>query len=296
VVGDYGIWALGLNAGEWSVIPGNPSLNVPGALVWAPLPKSIGRPDSVSPPKSTEEALAIELRSGIEYVSTSTSGAVLVSQVFVAGSAFLDLPPTPLVIEQYRRLSSSRSPNARIVGVIGLARQGDVPTLRELTRPAEIGGDSNLGARLFLAVRALRNDDPEVIQALGEIALAASALPPLPGMTKGFSTAAAEALAAIHSPAVLRFLAEMLNSPSAPVREFGVSGLTMFVKNLPVFRPEMVKDFSWQKPQGSTPYKTEETERYSAAPGLPSGKEAEYITFWKRWWVETGSKVRLSNP
>jgi hypothetical protein len=103
--------------------------------------------------------------------------------------------------------------------------------------------------------------------------------------------AASDALRAVHSKDSLPFLVALLDSPNAQIRHEGLAGISMFVENLPIQKPDMVPNMTWLTAEGPAPYRTADTDKYSAKLGEPPNRQAEYIAFWKSWWVKVGSQL-----
>ena len=90
----------------------------------------------------------------------------------------------------------------------------------------------------------------------------------------------------IHTPASLPLLAELMDSSDPWVQDCGMRGLSRFVDGLPVTIPDNVPNFSNLVSQGPTAYRTSATDQYSLSRrGVPAGSEAEYLQFWKGWWL-----------
>jgi hypothetical protein len=198
---------------------------------------------------------------------------------------FLALPVSPTVTAQYQRLKQSAQHQASVVGLVGLLRQGDLQSLQELLRPPDTAlKASSVRGEVLKAVKGLRSESPQVVQMLGKLAT-------LPTVPVGTQVAAAEALRAIHTEDSLPFLAAMLDSPNADIRDNGIQGFSMFVENLPVQTSETIPNFSWMKPRGPAPYKTPETDGHSAVSRVSPDQQPTYVAFWKTWWSQIGSRL-----
>jgi hypothetical protein len=100
----------------------------------------------------------------------------------------------------------------------------------------------------------------------------------------GIRGKAAEPLAMIHTKDTLPFLAVLLDSPDAELRNRAFTGFSRFVRNLPIQRAEMITTMAWMKPQGPAPYRNDETDQHGCDISVPNERHSEYASFWKAWW------------
>jgi hypothetical protein len=81
-------------------------------------------------------------------------------------------------------------------------------------------------------------------------------------------------------------LVRLLDSTDPKAREYAIQGLSRFVENLPIAEANDQITGKSHLPQGPTPYRTAETDRYSLGNRwLRSDSETEYLRFWKSWWA-----------
>lgn len=98
----------------------------------------------------------------------------------------------------------------------------------------------------------------------------------------------------LHTREALPFLAQLLDSKDAKVRESAIQGLSRFVDNLPIPTTQTVANGKALVPQGPTPYRTLETDKYSLSRrwlSQSSLSETDYLQFWKSWWAIVKDKL-----
>ena len=199
---------------------------------------------------------------------------------------FHHMPPSPSLTAAYRRMSQSSKIQVKYFGLSGLF-QGDAASLERVplddatlsqlpptVRQATIGG-----------IAGVRDPAPATISVLGRIATTQS-------LPVGIRNYAAEALAKIHTKDTLPYLAALLDSQDARLRNWAFAGFTRFVDNLPIEKPEMMTTMAWMKPQGPQPYRTADTDRHIASFGASTERNAEYVSFWKAWWSQTKDQLK----
>jgi hypothetical protein len=283
--GHFGVWFLQTGSAGWRVLAANPgqSLTDFGRAYYSLPDGSVPATTSGAAPQgavaSPYDLLALELSPAVEGLSSQSV------QFLDTAMGFLALPVTPTVIAQYQRLKMSAQPHARVVGLVGLLRQGDLASLAQLLDPPDAAlKSSSIRGEVLKAVRGLRIESVPIVLALGKLAT-------LPTVPAGVQAAAEYALRAIHTQDSLPFLADMLDSSSADIRDDGIQGLSMFVENLPVQTSDMIPGFSWAKPRGPAPYKTPETEKHSAVGRVSTEQQPAYVAYWRSWWQEIGTRL-----
>lgn len=88
-----------------------------------------------------------------------------------------------------------------------------------------------------------------------------------------------------------------VGSPDAGTRERDMTGLSRFVDNLPIPTFQNVPNGAALVAQGPTPYRTEETDKYSLSRGWLHGRDdAPYLQFWKSWWATMKNTLTANAP
>ena len=121
------------------------------------------------------------------------------------------------------------------------------------------------------------NTEPHAIQVLGEVAT---------DNTTGMDlrTAAAAALARMHTQQSLPYLAKLLAEDNITLKTMAVGGLAGFANNVPIG--------SHEPAAGQWPYRTDDTIAHSVFDErLVSAREPYYVGFWMAWWQQNQSKL-----
>lgn len=284
LAGKYGMFFLrGTNADRWTLLPVVNGYGFEGA--YYPLsPTAFAPATTTNAGRDTvDDQIARELAAGTAAPAGSYMLLVTENTLFTA-------PDTSVTRGLFQSLRTNPNPELRFVALARLMKAGDLSALAEVA--ASIDLVPNLIARVFVAQAVLgeRNSGAAAVTHLGEIAKSAD---------MSLQQSAADALMRLHTQETLPLLADLLNSDFPRSRELAMAGLSRFVENLP---PETEFDATSGKsvmPQGSVPYRSAETDRYSLSTrSLSSATEPEaaFLQFWKSWWVTVGSKLRGQNP
>jgi hypothetical protein len=274
----YGLWFLKRAGDHWAfipVFPNCPTLNL-GCFVPFSSTTSPGTVGTASLPATTGDRVALELVAALEQGYTSRS------QLDTLARAFNGLGRRPFVSGLCRILRANPDPELRFIGLTGMLGGPD-----ETSALAEIADNVNLipklkaSAVLVPTLCGIRSTDPAAVLSLGRL----SADP----YTK---RCAAMSLDFIHTRETLPFLARLLDSTDPKAREYAIQGLSRFVENLPIAEANDQITGKSHRPQGPTPYRTAETDRYSLANRwLRSDSETEYLRFWKSWWASVKNEL-----
>src|ERR1017187_6737562 len=220
ISGIYGMWFLHASGlGVWQLIPTMGSST--GDVARAPYPLSKGgappaEPQSASP----NELIAGELAAAVQEFRSGT-------QFYFAASGLLSTDVTPSVVSCYQALASSADPDVRLLGLIGLARQGDIDSLVALPATQDALRNTVLANEVYATIGNIRDRSTRAVQTLGGLATSQLSAGPI-------IKRAAEALRINHSRDALPFLVALLDSTDPAIRHQGLAGLSMFVENLPI--------------------------------------------------------------
>lgn len=282
--GDYGLWFLSQAAvgGPWT-LKGVLQGQYPFEFAYFPLPKasSLASLNTVARPKTVNDQAASELAAALEAYTDP-------SQIYHLALGFLSIGESDAAPVIYGALRAHPDPEIRFIGLAGLIRSNDPTALGEVA--SNIEQVPNLQARGLLAsaISGRRDTDPVAISQIGRIASSSSVV---------FQGAGAEALKNIHTRDTLPYLADLLDSGDARIREAAMIGLSRFVDNLPVQTQFNVLNFAALTPQGPAPYRTALTDTYSLSRRwLGAEDETKYIQFWKSWWAHMKDELTVKAP
>ncbi len=186
----------------------------------------------------------------------------------------------------YAALSVSQSSDARVVGLTGRIRNGDVRALSEVEADTATLAES-LGAReLIHAIGSVNlQRSPELLDVIGRLALSETALPAL-------ESHAASQLGFSGRREAIPYLAAMLDSPESGVRQAAVMGLCTLsgMRRRPASGPaagESVQEFlqRMRRLQDMCP---------TMVPFPDPAKESEIADYWRQWSQRTQQELSQS--
>jgi hypothetical protein len=276
-----GIWFLRKSSGVWSVMPvWTGSGRITGTFIpqpAGPLPAAYSYASDavVTDRVAAEVSFAIENAAGIDPLITMLQGPVL------------NALNSKYVQTLYQRLSASTLTEQYITGLGGEIQAGDGGALAAAIGSAASFANypSQTGFLLSSISEYFRATDAASVATLGQAAVSA-------GLDQQFREAVAHALARIHTPAALPYLATLLNDSDATLRVEAISGLGAFANGLPVQTPANSASLAYLQLPASAPYKTPDTvANFSMGAQAISQNEAKYLTFWKQWWVTNSSTL-----
>ncbi|MFN7933394.1 MAG: HEAT repeat domain-containing protein [Bryobacteraceae bacterium] len=159
----------------------------------------------------------------------------------------------------------------RSIGLRGSLASGDISALLSVQRSySSLSSDTAGWHGLLDELRSYySNVTPQALSVLGQIASD-------PTGRVDLRSAAAGALARMHTREALPFLAVLLDDPSQDLRAIASGGIASFANNLPMG--------SHQPATGPWPYRTPETIARATF-------EARHAPFWKAWWQENRTKL-----
>lgn len=277
--GHYGIWFLKKTGSQWRLLPVMPGAAALEASCYFPVSKA-SSPASVStpsPPVTTSDRIAVELAAAIQSYTDPR-------QLFNLAYGLLGVRQSALVRDLYRALRAHPDPEIRFIGLTqSFGPDDDLLALAEMANNLDLIPKLHTSGMLVPSICGRRNADPRAIQHLGRIASSSN-----PNVQK----CAAQALAYIHTRETLPILAQLLVSADAVTREYAMRGFSRFVDNLPIPTPHNILDGKDLIPQGPTPYRTPETDKYSLSTrSLGRADQTEYLLFWKSWWASVKDKL-----
>jgi hypothetical protein len=164
------------------------------------------------------------------------------------------------------------------VGLRGSLVSGDHSAILAARRNYAALSSGRDWAELLQDVRSYYvSTEPHAIQVLGEVAT---------DNTTGMDlrTAAAAALARMHTQQSLPYLAKLLAEDNITLKTMAVGGLAGFANNVPIG--------SHEPAAGQWPYRTDDTIAHSVFDErLVSAREPYYVGFWMAWWQQNQSKL-----
>lgn len=259
--------------GEWRLMPVvagggwfNTSEETP-----ATVPTDIAAAAAASLPAnpSVVDRVALELVTAVESGGSSSFLNIL--------SVAREMP-SPVFNAAFRRFVAGGKTPLVCIGAAGLLLVGD-PAVPIAIRDNYPAWSSMPGWRwvILQMMQSYVTTDSQALTALGSLATNEK-------VPAELRIAAATALAAIHSPQTLEFLAPLLDDPNTKLEAAAVGGLSMFANNVPVRGHEPAA--------GPWKYRTDDTMAHSVFDeGVIRQRGAYYIQFWKDWWVQNQSSL-----
>jgi hypothetical protein len=278
---DYGLWFLRrASDGQQQVVPVMTG-RVPLSFAYFPMSRKSSVPKATGDREhaSADDQVAMELANALKFYAEP-------SAIDRLAPGLLGLSDTAATRALYEAFRTSADQELKFIGLAGLVKTGDASALREIAENKDSVPKLHIRGLVGTAVAGWRSTDPVAIQYLGRIASSSDG--PL-------QHAGAEALEYIHSRDAVPFLVQLLGSENKPIRELAIRGLSCFVNNLPPTTASNIPNGGWSVPQGPSPYRTPETDKYSLSTrSLGQADDSDYVQFWKSWWeshrVEVSSK------
>ena len=291
--GYFGMWFLASDkGGGWRLIPPLAVQPLPLQFVYYPLPKTT--PEQLWDPERSllVERLFVELAYAVDSVERDQTfhvKGVVPDPTFkhLAEGALqcIDTPSGTGFKGTLDRWSRSSLPNLSTLGITGLIRLGDPAALGRSLAMFPTIKQSQIRGRFVGAVGGYRDSSAEGLLVLGDMATRESEI-------EGLQAEAAYALRSIHTREALPYLAKLLDSRDAELRQQGVVGFSSFVTNWKGETPGTLNSTTSTKPTNA-PFRTADTDRYTTLGGFDRpGDEEPYVTFWKAWWVQHEPELR----
>lgn len=263
----YGVFFLLRNAnGSWSLLP-----TTTGDADWDQVYMHI--PQNAT--QATRDLVSASLGANaseldkvlVEILVAVESGSPAPSEQLIA---IFRENKSPVLTAAFTRFQSRPDVNFVCIGLRGSLVNGDssvVPTMQH--RYAELSLARTWPSLVDEIKRYYVNASLQTIQALGQIAVDTS-------MGADFRTAAAGALARMHTKESLPYLAKLLGDQNGALKSMAVGGFSMFANNVPIG--------SHEPAPGPWPYRTDDTIAHS-------GFAEVNVTFWQNWWQQNQSAL-----
>jgi len=272
----HGLWFLRSSGRGWQLLPTTQG-TVAFSRTFLPMPAG-PLPGSYAyrPGAPLSDKFASEVSAAIEAASAMSADWDYLH------FGLLDQLHSPVIQVLYQRMASSSSTSERILGLSGLIRGGSAAALTSMLQAVSSFGSypRETGILLWSIQNEFRTTDAASLVVLGGIAVDASA-------PAALRTAAAHALAAVHSTTTLPYLAALLDAPNTDLHVEAVGGLASFANGLPVQTSATVASLQHLQLSGPAPYKTPETiANFALGKQAIERKESSYVMFWKTWWMQ----------
>ncbi len=281
-----GLWFLKKVEGQWKVMPvlGNPAFLETGYFV--PLSDASRQPGRISEKSSTTVNYSVNDQIAVEVFAAVRNHSSRM-QMFLLGQVLDSLEQTPFVVGAFRELSASADPEVRVAGLAGMLGCDDEDVtwaLSQIANDMERILKTDARSLLIPSICSIRNRDPRAVASLGKLTSSGEVT---------LKRCAASALDIIHTPDTLPWLAGLLDDGDARTREYAIQGLSRFVDNLPIQNSSNIMTGLAYLPQGPTPFRTVETDRYSLSKGwLDGADEKPYLSFWRAWWASMKDELQ----
>jgi hypothetical protein len=280
-VSGTGLWFLRNAANGWVLLPVSDGyLQVSDTFIPTPV-GPISTPYSYGSAATAVDKVAAELCAAVEAADGGGT------DFYTLHLGLLDQLGSPVIQVLYRRMATSSSPKQKILGLSGLIRAGSAAALTSVASSDSLLGQYPIeeGVLLGSIRNTFRAADPVSISVLGQAATSTKLPIPL-------RTAAAHALASIHTTTSLPYLATLLNDASSDLQAEAIGGFSAFANGLPVQTSADVPSLRYLQLPDSAPYKTADTvANFAMGSQAISQNEATYLSFWRAWWLQHRSDL-----
>jgi hypothetical protein len=277
--GAYGMFFLQKNGNSpWKLLP-TAKGSLPFELNYFALPKNPAVTISIAAtPSTVADQIAIELANGLQGYTSQL-------QLYQLAASLDAMPDSAVTATIAQSLRPSSDPELRCVALARLLRAGDSSALADVANMIQLLPQLTTSTLVKTAISGRRDSDPAAIANLGLISASTDVY---------MQRNAAFALMSIHTREALPFLASLLSSSDQNSREEAMRGFSRFVENLPIQTNSNTLNGQSVMPQGPTPFRTPETDRYSVSKrSLASATDSEgaFVQFWKNWWTTNRSNL-----
>jgi len=265
---DYGIFFLsGRQGGSWDLLP-----VYDGSPIWQEAFLRI--PPQASPGvRETAIAALPASPSPLDMVLTE----VIIARESGMVSSVADLADefrhtrSAVLAAAFARFQTKSDPKLRFLGLRGSLAVGDASALLSV-RSNQLALASDPGWPRFLdeIQSYYPNTSPQGLSILGQIAADSS-------IRHDLRSAAAGALARMHTRESLPMLAALLDDPNPALRAIACGGIAAFANNLAIGSHQ-------PGPSHLSPYQTHETITHATF-------SASHTPFWKAWWQKHRAKL-----
>ncbi len=262
-----------------------------------PLPSKWTYPDGAS----AKDKLAYELAASIESHDGNGPYALVLNPQLLRGVS------KESGGDIYRKLELDGTSSLQLIGILGLARQGDIPAIQNLA--SNITALEQMKARQFYvrnnvqipitysdinstaqtrdaeiakSVALITSQSVAAVSSLGKILQTTS--------SKLIRYASARALQNIHTALALSFLAPLLDDADSQLRAYAIGGLSCFANAVPVIDSSIPGNGLTLGGTGS--YKTTDTLSHFAMGVETIAQRPDYfLNFWRSWWATNSASV-----
>jgi hypothetical protein len=263
-----GIWFLqSSGAGAWRSLSARP----PG-MFFDSLYYPIGAPAAAA--TSAAMATADPVETIIGRIAAANLGLPANQRPTVLSALGTD--DSPAIRSLLRSLLTVSDGRLVCAGFQGLIERSDSAALEQFAQQRE-SLKTTLGIDgVVMAISAYyRNTDPAAMVTLGNLATTPSTVPRL-------QPYAVHALVAIHTKETLPYLASLLDSTDTAVVKEAVIGLGYFANGAGMQTVAGTPGLTHLNNRAPNAFTTPDTQKYF---GFDPAKAAEYVAFWKSWWL-----------
>jgi hypothetical protein len=180
---------------------------------------------------------------------------------------------SPVLTAAFSRYLAKQDPALFLLGLRGSLLSGDPSAIQTAQQQSAALSSVRGWQALVQEIKIYYvNNSPQAVQILGQVATNTS-------VGLDLRSAAAGALARIHTKQSLPYLAALLAEQDGTLKAMGVGGLASFANNVPIGSHEPAPG-AWQ-------YRTNDTIAHSAFdPRTVGARESYYVGFWQNWWQQ----------
>lgn len=222
------------------------------------------------------------LKEGAQRVAESP-GYLMALEALLQGSPEVVAASVPAARSDVEALSQSASIEVRALALAWRIRAHDAGSLAHIAAEARTIADSRVNYSVAVAVEEWRSSDPRGLAALGALSQAKDA--------RVLSAAAASALMRIHTKDVVPFLAVLLSSTDQRLRDFGVRGLSLFVRGAPVVTAENTRAMAYLAGNDGGEFLDSGIAPFVTVAPAPAERETEFVEAWKAWWGRVSARI-----
>lgn len=185
---------------------------------------------------------------------------------------------SPAIRAVLRKFMQAPDAHLALFGLWELLKRGDEIALSALSKYASVikANPDGYGSWVLVTIRSFfRNSSAPAIETLGRLVGDTS-------LGDDIRYALAFALRSIHTKECVRPLARLLDDDSMKLKAEGVIGLAFFANGIGISTVADSPSMNYLNHPAPSRYKTEETRQYL---GFDESRAAEFVGFWKNWWI-----------